>query len=294
MAVAVPYLLKYANQAQKEAWLPGISSGDILTAIGLTEPGAGSDLGGMRSTARRDGDDYVLNGSKTFITGGAQADFVLVACRTDPDEGKIDRRRGISLLMVDMSLDGAGRGPAQKKIGLHAQDTVELFFENVRVPADCLIGEPGRGLEMLKQNLPQERLIISIGAVAGAERALELATQYVQERIVFGKRVADLQNTRFVLAQCATQIAAGRALLDNAILAHDRGELSPVDAAKVKLFTTELQCRVADECLQLFGGYGYIQEFPISKIYADARVARIYGGTSEIMKAIIGSALISA
>lgn len=290
MAVVVPYILKYGTAEQKERWLPPIASGQILTSIGITEPAAGSDLAAMRTRARRDGDHYVLDGSKIFITGGAQADLVLIAARTGALD---DRRNGISLLLLDMSLAGVERGPLQRKIGLQLQDTVELYFTDVRVPRDALLGAEGEGLSMLKSNLSQERLIIGIGAIAGAERALALTTEYVKERALFGKRLADLQNTRFQLAEAATEIAAGRALLNQALLQHDRGELSVVDAAQVKLYATELQSRVSDRCLQLFGGYGYMQEYPISKLYTDARVARIYGGSSEVMKAIIGSALVT-
>lgn len=290
MAVVVPYLLKYATDEQKQRWLPDISEGRLLTSICLTEPGAGSDLGSIRTRAVEDGDDYVLTGSKIFITGGHQADYGLVACRTDSVHGSVEDRNHMSLLFVDLNSEGVQRGQMQGKIGLHMQDTVELFFDGVRVPKSNIIGELGEGLELLKANLSQERLIIAIGAIAGSERAIELAIQYANERELFGRKLGALQNTRFVLADAIAKVAAGRALLDESILAHEEGRLSQVDAAKIKLFATELQSEVTDDCLQLFGGYGYTTDFPISQLFVDARVARIYGGSSEVMRAIIGSA----
>jgi acyl-CoA dehydrogenase len=288
--VTLPYLLRYATDEQRERWFPEICDGTLLTAIGLTEPGTGSDLAGITTSAIRDGDDYVLSGSKTFISGGAQADLVLVVARTAPvDAG--DRRAGLSVLVVEEGMPGFDRGRLLPKLGLLAQDTSELFFDEVRVPARNLLGEEGRAFEYLTSNLPQERLTVAVGAQAAAEAAVELTVRYVKDRMVFGKPLAGFQNTKFVLAECATEIAAGQVLCDRAIDAHDAGELTPVDAAMVKLFCSETQGRVIDRCLQLFGGYGYMREQPITRLYADARVTRIYAGTSEIMKSIISKGM---
>ena len=288
--VTIPYLLRYTTDEQKQRWLPGIADGSLLTAIGITEPGTGSDLAGVTTTATRDGDEFVVSGSKTFISGGGQADLMLIVARTAPPE-QTNRRSGLSILVVEQDRAGFSRGRLLPKLGLHAQDTAELFFDDVRVPATNLLGNEGQAWHYLTANLPQERLTVAVGAQAAAAAAVSITGRYVRERIVFGKSLASFQNTKFVLAECATEVAAGQALCDNAIDAHDRGELSPADAALVKLFCSEMQGRVIDKCLQLFGGYGYIREFPIARLYADARVTRIYAGTSEVMKTIISKDL---
>ncbi|HEY0560641.1 MAG TPA: acyl-CoA dehydrogenase family protein [Frankiaceae bacterium] len=287
--VILPYFLAYSNEEQRRRWLPGIAAGRLLTAIAMTEPGTGSDLAGIRTTAVRDGDEYVLNGGKTFITGGLLADLVIVVARTstDPD----NRRAGLSLLVVEDGMPGFTKGRVLDKMGLKVQDTVELSFSDVRVPAANLLGEEGAAFSYLGANLAQERLAIAVGSVAQSRAALDATIDYVKERTAFGKPVASFQNTKFELAAVAAEIEAGQALLDRAVLEHVRGELSVPDAAKVKLFCTEMQARVVDRCLQLFGGYGYILEYPIARLFADARVARIYGGTSEVMKTIISKSL---
>lgn len=285
--ICVPYFLHQANEDQQERWLPDIASGEKVVAIAMTEPGAGSDLAGMSTTARRDGDDYVLNGQKTFISNGIVADLIIVAAKTDPSE----RHRGISLFVVEADTAGFRRGRNLDKLGLKAQDTAELFFTDLSVPAANRLGEEGRGFEYLTANLAQERLSLTVGAQASASAAVTNTLAYVREREVFGAPLSKMQNTKFELAACATEVAAGQALLDQALEAHDRGELDPADAAMAKLFCTEMQGRVIDRCLQLFGGYGYIREYPIARAYADARVSRIYGGSSEIMKIIIARKL---
>jgi acyl-CoA dehydrogenase len=287
--VILPYFLAYCDEEQKRRWFPGMAAGGLLTAIAMTEPGTGSDLAGMRTTAVLDGDHYVLNGAKTFITGGYLADLVIVVARTstDPD----NRRAGLSLLVVEDGTPGFVKGRKLDKIGLKAQDTAELAFTDVHVPVANLLGAEGAAFGYLGGNLPQERLAIAVGSVASARAALTLTVDYVKERTVFGQPVGNFQNTKFELAAVAADVEAGQALLDRAINAHVAGKLNGVDAAKVKLFCTELQGRVVDRCLQLFGGYGYINEFPIARLYADARVSRIYGGTSEVMKSIISKSL---
>ncbi|KLL10799.1 acyl-CoA dehydrogenase family protein [Protofrankia coriariae] len=287
--VVVPYFLDHADEAQRGRWFPGLVSGDLFAAIGMTEPGAGSDLAGVRTTAVRDGEHYVLNGAKTFISGGALADLVVVVARTSRSES--DRRRGLSLLVVEDGMPGFEKGRNLAKIGLKVQDTIELSFTDVRVPVENLLGEEGTAFEQLTHGLPQERLSIAISSLAAARAALDTTVTYVRERHVFGKPVSHFQNTRFELAAVATEIEAAQAMVDRALAEHVAGELSPVDAAKVKLYCTELQGRTVDRCLQLFGGYGYILEYPIARLYADARVTRIYGGTSEIMKTIISKSL---
>ncbi|WP_242910298.1 acyl-CoA dehydrogenase family protein [Actinomadura terrae] len=288
--LVLPYLLRYATPEQKERWLPPFASGEMMTAIAMTEPGTGSDLAGMRTTARRDGDHYVLNGAKTFITGGVLADRVLVVARTSPAPPD-DRRAGLSILAVDARSEGYAVGRKLEKIGLRSSDTAELSFTDVRVPAADLLGEEGRGFEYLTHNLAEERLGIATTSYASAAAAVEFARAYVRDRTVFGKPVSSFQNTRFVLAECATEVEAARSLVDRAIEALDAGELTPADAAVAKLFCTEVQARVVDKCLQLHGGYGYILEYPIARLYADARVSRIYGGTSEVLKTIIAKDL---
>ncbi|TMQ91833.1 acyl-CoA dehydrogenase [Actinomadura soli] len=288
--LVLPYLLKYGSDEQKKRWLPPFASGEMMTAIAMTEPGTGSDLAGMRTTARRDGDHYVLNGAKTFITGGVLADRVLVVARTSPAAPE-NRRTGLSILAVDTASEGYTVGRKLEKIGLRSSDTAELSFSDVRVPAEDLLGEEGRGFEYLTHNLAEERLGIATSSYASAAAAVEFARQYVQDRTVFGKTVSSFQNTKFVLAECATEVEAARSLVDRCIEALDAGELTAADAAVAKLFCTEVQGRVVDKCLQLHGGYGYILEYPIARLYADARVTRIYGGTSEVLKTIIAKDL---
>jgi alkylation response protein AidB-like acyl-CoA dehydrogenase len=288
--LVLPYLLKYGSEEQKKRWLPPFVSGEMMTAIAMTEPGTGSDLAGMQTTAKRDGDHYVLNGAKTFITGGVLADRVLVVARTSPATPE-NRRAGLSILAVDTRSEGYSVGRKLEKIGLRSSDTAELSFTDVRVPVEDLLGEEGRGFEYLTHNLAEERLGIATSSYASAAAAVEFARKYVQERTVFGKTVSSFQNTKFVLAECATEVEAARSLVDRCIEALDAGELTPADAAVCKLFCTEVQARVVDKCLQLHGGYGYILEYPIARLYADARVTRIYGGTSEVLKTIIAKDL---
>ncbi|NEA67206.1 acyl-CoA dehydrogenase family protein [Streptomyces sp. SID12488] len=287
--VVVPYFTGLANAEQRARWFPGLASGELYTAVAMSEPGTGSDLAGVVTKAVRDGDHYVLNGAKTFITGGHHADLVIVVARTatDPD----NRRAGLSLLVVEKGMTGFEVGRKLEKIGLQVQDTVELSFADVRVPAANLLGEEGAAFSLLGRNLAQERLAIAVGAVAQARAAIDLTVTYVRDRTVFGKPVAHFQNTKFELAALDTEVTAAQALLDAAITALVAGDLSPVDAARTKLFCTETQGRVVDRCLQLHGGYGYILESPIARLYADARVTRIYGGTSEVLKTIISKSL---
>ncbi|MGQ0480567.1 MAG: acyl-CoA dehydrogenase family protein [Pseudonocardia sp.] len=289
MDVVMPYFLTYANDEQRTRWFPRIASGDLITAIAMTEPGTGSDLAGIRTSAVRDGDGYVLNGAKTFITGGITAGLVIVVARTSTDQS--NRRAGLSLLVVEDGMPGFEKGRTLDKIGLPAQDTAELSFTDVRVPAANLLGEEGRAFEYLGRNLAGERLTIAAGAVAAARTALDTTIAYVQQRQVFGKPVSSFQNTKFELAAVATEVEAAQAMLDRAVSEHVQGELSAVDAAKTKLFSTEVQARSVDRCLQLFGGYGYMNEYPIARLYADARVTRIYGGTSEVLKTIVSKSL---
>lgn len=289
LSTVLPYFLEYANEEQRRRWFPGLADGSLVTSIAMTEPGTGSDLAGMATTAVRDGDSWILNGAKTFITGGINADLVVVVARTSRHDD--DRRAGLSLFVVEDGMPGFGRGRNLDKIGLKSQDTAELFFDDVRVPVANLLGEEGKGFGMLLHNLPQERLTIAVNAQATARAAVRFATEYVQDRQVFGKPVAAFQNTKFVLADCLTQVEAGQALVDRALLALDAGTLSAADAALVKLFSTEMQARVIDQCLQLHGGYGYMREYPIARLYTDARVTRIYGGTSEVMKSVISKSM---
>ncbi|MEU3168624.1 acyl-CoA dehydrogenase family protein [Streptosporangium sp. NPDC006930] len=284
MNVVLPYFLSYANEEQRRRWLPGMASGELMTAIAMTEPGTGSDLAGIATTARLDGEHWVLNGVKTFITGGIHADLIVVVARTGQGGG---RRDGLSLLVVEKEMAGFTRGRNLDKVGLRTQDTAELFFDDVRVPVANLLGEEGGAFGYLTGNLPQERLGIAVAAQGAAEAALAAALEYVANRKAFGVPVASFQNTKFELASCAVEIEAGRALLDRGLAEHEAGELSPVDAAKIKIFCTEMQSRVVDRCLQLHGGYGYMREYPIARLYADARVTRIYGGTTEVLKTII-------
>jgi acyl-CoA dehydrogenase len=289
MDVVMPYFLRYASPEQQQRWFPQIATGDLFTAIAMTEPGTGSDLAGIRTSAVRDGDDYILNGAKTFITGGIHAELVIVVARTatDPD----DRRGGLTLLVVEEGMPGFVKGRKLAKIGLAVQDTAELFFTDVRVPAANVLGDEGQAFSYLGKNLVGERLGVALGAITSARAALEITTTYTNDRTVFGTPVGSFQNTKFELASVATEIEAGQAMFDKAVLEHEADELSPVDAAKTKLFCTELQARTIDRCLQLFGGYGYILEYPIARLYADARVSRIAGGSSEVLKTIIAKSL---
>lgn len=287
--VILPYFLAYANAEQRERWFPGLANGKLLTAIAMTEPGTGSDLAGIRTTAERDGDHYVLNGTKTFITGGLLADLVIVVSRTSTDPG--NRRAGLTLLVVEDGMPGFGRGRELSKMGIKVQDTVELSFDDVRVPVVNRLGEEGEAFGYLGHNLPQERLTVAVGSVAQARAALDTTIAYTKQRTAFGTPVASFQNTKFELAAVAAEIEAAQMMLDRAVLELIDGELSGADAAKVKLFCTEVQARSVDRCLQLFGGYGYITEYPIARLYTDARIARIYAGTSEVMKVIIAKSL---
>jgi len=288
VGLCLPYLKAYASEEQKKRWLPGMVSGDIMFAIAMTEPGTGSDLAGMRTSAKLsdDGSHYVLNGAKTFITGGVHADRVIVCARTAPPKPD-DRRYGISLLVVDTTSPGYSVGRKLDKLGLRTSDTAELAFSDVKVPVDDLLGEENQGFNYLGQNLPQERLGIAFAAYAQAAAAVRFAQQYTSDRTVFGQPVASFQNTKFELAACKADVDAAQAVADRALEAHDVGELSAAEAASAKLFCTEIAARVIDRCLQLHGGYGYINEYPIARLYADNRVTRIYGGTSEVMKMII-------
>jgi alkylation response protein AidB-like acyl-CoA dehydrogenase len=285
--VCLPYFLELCDEPQRERWLPGIADGTLVTAVAMTEPEMGSDLAGLRTTAIRAGDGYVLNGSKTFITNGINADLVIAAVKTDPSE----RHAGISLVIVERGMEGFARGRNLEKVGQHAQDTAELFFHDVRVPAENLLGQEGAGFRYLTSNLAQERLSIAISAVAAARGALQVTLEYVKQRNAFGQPIGSFQNSRFVLAEMATEIELATAFCDQAVLALNRGDLSPQDAAMAKWWATELQGRVTDRCVQLHGGYGYMLEYPIARAYVDARVTRIYGGTTEIMKEIIGRSL---
>ncbi|MFD3520644.1 acyl-CoA dehydrogenase family protein [Streptomyces sp. NPDC058653] len=292
VALCLPYVKAYATEEQKKRWLPGFVTGETMYAIAMTEPGTGSDLAGMKTTAKlsADGSHYVLNGAKTFITGGVHADRVIVCARTAPPSPE-DRRHGISLFVVDTASEGYAVGRKLDKLGLKSSDTAELSFSDVKVPVEDLLGEENKGFSYLGQNLPQERLGIAVGAYAQASAAIRFAQQYVQDRTVFGKTVASFQNTKFELAACKAEVDAAEAVCDRALDAHDKGELSAAEAASAKLFCTEVAHRVIDKCLQLHGGYGYMNEYPIARLYADNRVNRIYGGTSEVMKMIIAKSM---
>ena len=287
--ILAPYFTELCNDEQKDRWLPGLASGELISAVAMTEPGTGSDLASIATRAVRDGDEYVVNGAKTFITNGINADLVVTVVRTDPDAG----RHGLSLLVIERGMEGFERGRNLDKIGQKSADTAELFFTDVRVPAANLLGDEGNAMAYLTGNLPQERLSLAIGGVAVAEAALQWTVDYVKERTAFGARIADFQNTKFTLAECETELAVARPYMADCIARHNAGEFSAADAAKAKLWATELQGRITDKCLQLFGGYGFMTEYPISLAYADARVARIYGGTSEIMKTIIAKEVLS-
>ncbi|MED7927729.1 acyl-CoA dehydrogenase family protein [Nonomuraea sp. LP-02] len=283
--VMAPYVVDLTNDEQKQRWLPGFVSGELITAIAMSEPGAGSDLQGIRTTAVREGDHYVINGQKTFITNGINADLVVVVTKTDPAA----RARGTTLIVVERGTEGFQRGRNLDKVGMKAQDTAELFFENVRVPVANRLGpNDGEGFFQLMHNLPQERLSIAVAAVASAESVLEQTIEYCRSRQAFGRNIGSFQNTRFVLAELATETDIARTYVDRCILALNAGKLTAVDAAKAKWWTTELQNKVIDRCLQLHGGYGYMTEYPVARAWLDSRVQTIYGGTTEIMKEIIG------
>ena len=281
------YLAQLCTPEQRERWLPGYCSGELITAIAMTEPGAGSDLQGIRTTAARDGDHYLLNGSKTFISNGQLCDLVIVAARTDPAGG----HQGISLLVVERGMPGFERGRNLDKIGMHAQDTSELSFTDVAVPAANLLGEEGGGFVALMQNLPRERIAIGATALAGAEQVFADTLAYCQQRQAFGRPIGSFQHSRFVLAEMATELAVARAFTDRAVMEHVGGRLTNEEAAMVKWWDTELCNRVVDRCLQLHGGYGYMREFSVARAFADSRVQTIFGGTTEIMKEIIGRGL---
>ncbi len=282
----LPYFLSFCTEEQGRRWLPGIASGELITAVAMTEPGAGSDLAGIRTTAKRDGEHYVVNGSKTFITNGINSDLVITAVRTGED-----RHKGMSLLIIERGMAGFERGRNLEKLGLHSQDTAELSFTDVRVPVENLLGEEGAGFQMLTQKLPQERMSIAVSAVAEARGALDETLRYVKDRKAFGTSIGSFQNTKFVLAEVATEIDVAQAFVDRCVDRLNEGELSAADASKAKWWCSELQGRVIDKCLQLHGGYGYMTEYPISRRYADARVTRIYGGSTEIMKGVISKSL---
>ena len=286
--IVAPYIVNYGSAEMKRRFLPKMISGEMIGAIAMTEPGAGSDLQGVKTTAVRDGDHYVINGSKTFITNGFLSDLVIVVAKTDPAGGA----KGTSLIVVEAGTPGFSKGRKLKKVGMKAQDTSELFFEDVRVPCANLIGEEGMGFVYLMQELPQERLTVGISAVAGAEAILAQTVAYVKERKAFGKPVAAFQNTQFKLAEMDSELTAMRVFIDRCIELHLQGKLDVPTVAKSKLLSTDLQCRIIDECVQLHGGYGYMWEYPVARAWADARVQRIYAGTNEVMKVIISRALL--
>jgi alkylation response protein AidB-like acyl-CoA dehydrogenase len=286
--ICLPYFMSFCSDEQRERWLPGIASGELITAIAMTEPGVGSDLASMSTTAIRDGDHYLVNGAKTFITNGINADLVITAVKTDPAQ----KHKGMSLVVLERGMAGFERGRNLDKLGQHAQDTAELSFTDVRVPVANLLGEQeGQGFTQLVTKLPQERLSIALAGVSAARAALDWTLEYVKERRAFGQPIGSFQNSKFVLAEIATEVDIAQHYVDDCVRALDVGELTAVDASKAKWWCTELQGRVVDRCLQLHGGYGYMSEYPIAKAYADARITRIYGGTTEIMKEVISRSL---
>jgi acyl-CoA dehydrogenase len=286
--ILAPYLLTLTNDEQKRRWLPGFTDGSMITALAMTEPGAGSDVAGIRTSAKRDGDEFVINGSKTFITNGASCDLVVVLVRTGEHDG-----RGTSLIVVENGAPGFDRGQPMHKVGRKGQDTAELFFTDCRVPVDNVIGELGRGFSAVRHRLARERLSLAVLAIASATAALKMAVGYTKERHAFGAPLSSLQSVRFALGDMHTQIQIGQSYLDQCVIALNDGELSAEDAAGVKYWTTDLQWQVADQCLQLFGGYGYMDEYPISRLWRDARVQRIYGGANEVMKDIVGKVVVA-
>jgi alkylation response protein AidB-like acyl-CoA dehydrogenase len=286
--ICLPYFLEYCSAEQQRRWLPGIADGTLITAIAMTEPGAGSDLAGIKTKAVRDGDHYIVNGAKTFITNGINADLIVTAVKTDPSQ----RHKGISMLVIERDTVGLERGRNLEKIGLHSQDTAELFFNDARVPVENVLVAEGQGFGQMIHNLAQERLSVAIAGVATAHAAIRMTVEYVKEREAFGKPIASFQNTAFELAACKTEADAAQSFVDDATMALVQRRLTPERAAEVKMFATDVQGRVIDRCLQLFGGYGYVLEYPIARLYADARVSRIYAGSNEIMKQIVGRALL--
>ncbi|MDA9877394.1 acyl-CoA dehydrogenase family protein [bacterium] len=287
--ITVPYIVRYGSEEQKKKYLPRCITGELITAIAMTEPGAGSDLQGTKTTAVPDGDHYILNGSKTFITNGQKAGLVIVVAKTDTNAGS----KGISLFLVEADLPGFSKGKNLNKLGLKAQDTSELFFQDVKVPKENLLGEEGRGFIYLMQDLPQERLSIAVGAVANARAILEATVDYTKERKAFGTPIASFQNTQFKLAELIAEVDCAEVYTDRCTELLLEDKLDTVTASKAKLLTTDLQCKVADECLQLFGGWGYMWEYPVCRAFADSRIQRIYGGTNEIMKLIISRDLMA-
>ncbi|MEL6122333.1 MAG: acyl-CoA dehydrogenase family protein [Bacteroidota bacterium] len=285
--IMAPYFLEYFTEEQRDKWMSGIAAGETITAIAMTEPRAGSDLAGIGTTAVKQDDHYLLNGAKTFITNGIHSDLVIVVARTDPEK----KHKGISLLLVERGMEGFSRGKNLDKIGLKAQDTAELFFDNVKVPVENLLGEEGQGFYYLMHNLPQERLSLAIGSIAACEAVLDLTIQYCQDRKAFGKSIGSFQNSKFKLAEMKTEVEIGRTFIDQCILELNEQKLTAEKAAMAKWWTTELHGKVVDQCLQLHGGYGFMNEYPIARFYKDARIARIYGGTTEIMKEIVGRSL---
>ena len=286
--IVIPYILHLGSKEQKSYWIPKMLSGEAVGAIAMTEPGAGSDLVAISASAKDEGDHYLLNGSKIFITNGQHADVTIVVAKTDPEKGS----KGVSLFLVDASYEGYSRGKNLDKMGLHAGDTSELFFDDVKLPKSALLGEVNKGFAHLMDELPRERLIIAIMGLGSADGSFEWTQEYVQERKAFGKKISDFQNTRFKLAEMKTDIELNRAFINQCITRYLNGDLDTATASMAKLAATELQGKVADECLQLFGGYGYMTEYPISRAYVDARVQRIYGGSSEIMKEIIARSIV--
>ena len=286
--ICAPYLVDFGTEEQKRKWLPGMATGEVVAALGMSEPSGGSDVANMRTQALRDGDDYVINGQKVFITNGHSADLLLLACKTDPKQ----KAKGVSLILVETNREGFTRGRKLEKIGCKAQDTSELFFADLRVPVGNLLGTEGGGFGVLMTQLAQERLIQAIRGVAASEAALEWTRAYAADRKMFGQTLADFQNTRFTIAGLHAEVLAQRVFVDRCLELHVNGKLDPVDAASCKLVTTDLQFRVMDQCLQFFGGWGYMWEYPIARAFADARMCRIGGGTAEVMKQIIANSLL--
>ena len=286
--IVAPYIVDFGTEEQKKKWLPKMAAGEVVVALGMSEPSGGSDVQNIRTQAIRDGDDYVINGQKVFITNGHSADLLLLACKTDPKQ----KAKGVSLILVETDREGFTRGRKLEKIGCKAQDTSELFFADLRVPVSNLLGSEGGGFAILMTQLAQERLIQAIRGVAASEAALEWTRAYVADRKMFGQTLADFQNTRFTLAGLHAEVLAQRVFVDRCLELHVQGRLDPVDAASCKLVTTDLQFRVMDQCLQLFGGWGYMWEYPIARAFADARMCRIGGGTAEVMKQIIANSLL--
>mgnify|MGYP003322581673 FL=1 len=285
--LVIPYLLRYANEEQKERWFPKLCSGETISALAMTEPSAGSDFAAIRTTAKLDGNHYILNGQKTFITNGVTSDLVIVACKTNPDAG----HKGMSLLVLERGMEGIERGKEFKKIGLKGQDTAELFFTDVKVPKENLLGQENQGFYYMMKNLPQERMSIAVSALAAIETVLDYTIEYCKERKAFGKPIGNFQNSRFKLAEMKTEAEIGRIYIDDCIKKLNEKKLTPEQGAMAKWWASDLQVRVADQCLQLHGGYGYILEYPIARAFADARIQPIWGGTNEIMKEIIGRSL---